>query len=63
MKNIKFDSMIIVLYNILKKYDTFVDAIWEEFKDENITEYYGFYESEIFGKDQIDIEKEIKFTY
>lgn len=60
MKNIKFDSMIIVLYNILKKYDTFVDAIWEEFKDENITEYYGFYESEIFGKDQIDIEKEIK---
>jgi len=52
--------MIIVLYNILKKYDTFVDAIWEEFKDENITEYYGFYESEIFGKDQIDIEKEIK---
>ncbi|QUH22071.1 hypothetical protein [Alkaliphilus sp. B6464] len=58
--DLKVEPMIILLYNIFKKYDSFLEVIWEHHKQKNVDSYYEFYESEIFGEESNKMKKKTK---
>ena len=60
MAVIKFEPVIIILYNILKKYDTYTEFIFGQEINKELNEYFNFYKSELFGEGKNKIEEKTK---
>lgn len=60
--NVKFDPLIVSLFTILKKNNSFSDILYDYYQDPNLDDYFKFYENELFGSDKNSTEKKVKYS-